>query len=467
MMTNQIDNAYLVAIFILIVLALVSWFALGKLHGQQFQVLTLEELHSRTPKDFELFCKNLFQHMGFSVIHVGRSGDGGVDLRCQSKKEGLTLVQCKRWLNTKVSPAKVRELVGAAHNADARTAYLVTTGKFTKQAEREAEQTRKPPTMKTINGAELLYLEYEISKRAQHSWALLLLKSIWNCFWFVIRRIVRLAQTRWQRQPSRSHEPLEQQEPMRRYSSRMGEAAVRTFKAPRTLDKFIGHREVVENLGVAIGAALRRGEPLDHVLLHGPEGVGKKTLAQVIANEMGSQITHTSGPALEKPGDIVGLLSNLERGDVIFFDEIHCLSHTVEEYLYSGMEDFSLDLVTGQGPKARSLRYRLEHFTLIGATTGLGLLSTRLRGSFGIIHHLDPYRDEDVVELVIRAAEPLGITIGANEAMELARHSNSNLNTASGLLRRARDYAQVGGVKHITAELLDVVFQHAATIESL
>ncbi len=222
---------------------------------------------------------------------------------------------------------------------------------------------------------------------------------------------------------------------------------------PRTLDEYIGQFDVKENLRVAIAAARGREEPLDHVLFHGPPGLGKTTLAHIIANEMGSSITHTSGPALEKPGDIVGLLSNLERGDVIFIDEIHRLSHTVEEYLYSGMEDYSVDIVTGQGPKARSLRYRLEHFTLIGATTRAGMLSAPLRDRFGIVAHLDFYTDAELAEVVRRSARLLDATIEDDAALEIARRARGTPRVANRLLRRVRDYAEVKGTGRITTDV--------------
>ncbi|MBI2885780.1 MAG: Holliday junction branch migration DNA helicase RuvB [Chloroflexi bacterium] len=224
---------------------------------------------------------------------------------------------------------------------------------------------------------------------------------------------------------------------------------------PRTLAEYVGQAEVVENLGVGITAARRRGEPLDHVLFHGPPGLGKTTLAHIVATEMGAQITHTSGPALEKPGDIVGLLSNLDPGEVIFIDEIHRLSHTVEEYLYSAMEDFSVDLVTGQGPRARSLRYRLEHFTLIGATTQAGLLSAPLRDRFGIVCHLDFYSDEELAQVVLRSARLLGAPAGEEAAQELARRARGTPRVANRLLRRVRDYAEVYHGGAITLAVVD------------
>ncbi len=235
----------------------------------------------------------------------------------------------------------------------------------------------------------------------------------------------------------------------------VAESALLWSLRPRILDEYIGQQAVVENLRIAIAAARGREEPLDHVLFHGPPGLGKTTLAHIIAQEMGVPIMHTSGPALEKPGDIVGLLSNLERGEVIFIDEVHRLSHTVEEYLYSAMEDFSVDLVTGQGPKARSLRYRLEHFTLIGATTRAGLLSAPLRDRFGIVSHLDFYSDEELAQVAMRSARLLETAIDNEAALELARRARGTPRVVNRLLRRVRDYAEVQGDGRITLEVAD------------
>ncbi len=235
----------------------------------------------------------------------------------------------------------------------------------------------------------------------------------------------------------------------------VAESALLWSLRPRILDEYIGQKAVVENLRIAITAARGREEPLDHVLFHGPPGLGKTTLAHIISQEMGAPIMHTSGPALEKPGDIVGLLSNLERGEVIFIDEVHRLSHTVEEYLYSAMEDFSVDLVTGQGPKARSLRYRLEHFTLIGATTRAGLLSAPLRDRFGIVSHLDFYSDEELAQVAMRSARLLETAIDNEAALELARRARGTPRVVNRLLRRVRDYAEVQGDGRITQEVAD------------
>jgi Holliday junction DNA helicase RuvB len=228
---------------------------------------------------------------------------------------------------------------------------------------------------------------------------------------------------------------------------------------PHSLAEYIGQKDVVTNLLVAITAAKQRGEPLDHVLFHGPPGLGKTTLAHIIANEMGATITHTSGPALEKPGDIVGLLSNVESGEVVFIDEIHRLSRTVEEYLYSAMEDFSVDIITGQGPKARSLRYRLERFTLIGATTRAGYLSAPLRDRFGIVAHLDFYTDEELALVVSRSARLLGTPVDPAAALEIARRSRGTPRVANRLLRRVRDYAQVQGDGTVTLAVAQLALE--------
>ncbi len=228
---------------------------------------------------------------------------------------------------------------------------------------------------------------------------------------------------------------------------------------PTSLVEYIGQQEIVDNLKVAITAAQQRGEPLDHVLFHGPPGLGKTTLAHIIANEMGAHITHTSGPALEKPGDIVGLLSNVEAGEVVFIDEIHRLSRTVEEYLYSAMEDFSVDIIAGQGPKARSLRYRLERFTLIGATTRAGNLSAPLRDRFGIVAHLDFYTDDELAAVVTRSAQLLETPLATEAALEVARRSRGTPRVANRLLRRVRDYAQVHGDGRVTLDLAQIALK--------
>ncbi len=224
---------------------------------------------------------------------------------------------------------------------------------------------------------------------------------------------------------------------------------------PRTLSEYIGQSEVVESLRIALTAARSRREPLEHVLFHGPPGLGKTTLAHIIAQEMGTKITHTSGPALEKPLDIVGILSNLEAGEILFIDEIHRISRTIEEYLYSAMEDFQVDFVYGKGAYAKTLPYQLKRFTLIGATTRAGLLSAPLRDRFGMTYHLDYYSPEELTRVVERSARILAVRIDQEGAQEIARRSRGTPRIANRLLRRVRDFAEVtaGGV--ITQKIAD------------
>ena len=212
---------------------------------------------------------------------------------------------------------------------------------------------------------------------------------------------------------------------------------------PKTLDECIGQTKVVEGLRISIQAAKERSESLDHVLLHGPPGLGKTTLANVIAQEMGANIVTTSGPALERGGDLMGILTNLQTGDVLFIDEIHRLSRAVEEFLYPAMEDFCVNFVIEKGAHARTLRYQLRPFTLVGATTRAGLLSSPLRERFGIFHHLDFFSVDDLVMVVRRSASILGISITEDGAMTIARCSRGTPRIANRLLRRVRDYSQV------------------------
>lgn len=225
---------------------------------------------------------------------------------------------------------------------------------------------------------------------------------------------------------------------------------------PRNMGEYVGQSQVVESLGIAIDAARKRGEPLDHVLFHGPPGLGKTTLAHIVAREMGAEITHTSGPAVEKPLDIVGILSNLQPGEVLFIDEIHRLPHTVEEYLYSAMEDFQVDFVYGKGAYAKTLPFQLQRFTLVGATTRAGLLTAPLRDRFGISYHLDFYSPEELTEVVTRSAAILGVEIDQDGAQEIARRARGTPRVANRLLRRVRDYAQVKGQGVIGKEVADV-----------
>ncbi len=219
---------------------------------------------------------------------------------------------------------------------------------------------------------------------------------------------------------------------------------------PRLLDEYIGQDRIRENLQVAIAAAKQRGEPLDHVLLHGPPGLGKTTLAYVIANEMGVQVRATSGPAIEKAGDLVGIVTNLAANEVLFIDEIHRMSPAVEEILYPALEDYEVDIVIGQGPSARTVKMRLERFTLIGATTRTGLLTSPLRSRFGITHRLEFYAPADLEEIIRRSARILSVPIDEAAAVEIARRARGTPRIANRLLRRVRDYAQVRATGTIT-----------------
>ena len=225
---------------------------------------------------------------------------------------------------------------------------------------------------------------------------------------------------------------------------------------PRTLREYVGQSRVVESLGMAIAAAKTRGEPLEHVLFHGPPGLGKTTLAHIISREMGAEMVHTSGPAQERPLDIVGVLSNLSEAEVLFIDEIHRLPHTVEEYLYSAMEDFQVDFVTGKGAYARTLPFQLKRFTLIGATTRAGLLTPPLRDRFGMVYHLDFYSTEELTEVVMRSSQILEVGVDREGAREIAGRSRGTPRVANRLLRRVRDYAQVKRGGRIDREVADV-----------
>ena len=222
---------------------------------------------------------------------------------------------------------------------------------------------------------------------------------------------------------------------------------------PRKLDEYIGQDRVRENLQVAIAAARQRGEPLDHVLLHGPPGLGKTTLAYVIGNELDVPVRATSGPAIEKPGDLVGIVTNLAPREVLFIDEIHRMSPAVEEILYPALEDYEVDIVIGQGPSARTVKMRLERFTLIGATTRTGLLTSPLRSRFGITHRLEFYTAADLEEIVRRSARILAVPIDDAAAGEIARRARGTPRIANRLLRRVRDYAQVRADGTITLDV--------------
>ena len=222
---------------------------------------------------------------------------------------------------------------------------------------------------------------------------------------------------------------------------------------PRSLDEYIGQDRVRDNLAVSIAAARGRHEALDHVLLYGPPGLGKTTLAYVIGNEMGVAVRATAGPVIEKPGDLAAMLTNLQQHEVLFIDEIHRLAPAIEEILYPAMEDYELDIVIGQGPSARSVKVPVQRFTLIGATTRAGLLSAPLRGRFGIVHRLDFYEEHDIHEIVHRSAHILGVHVDDAAGHEIARRSRGTPRIANRLLRRVRDYAQVRADGRITLEV--------------
>jgi len=231
---------------------------------------------------------------------------------------------------------------------------------------------------------------------------------------------------------------------------RRGDEALDLSLRPKTLIEYIGQEKIKQNLDITIAAAKKRGEPIEHVLLYGAPGLGKTTLAHVIANEIGANIRVTSGPAIEKSGDLAAILTNLEAGDILFIDEIHRLNKNVEEILYPAMEDYALDIIMGKGPSARTLRLDLPHFTIIGATTLASLLSAPLRDRFGVTHHLNFYETEDIEKIIKRSAGILGTEVAEEAKQAIATRSRRTPRIANRLLKRVRDYCEVKGDGRIT-----------------
>ncbi|MFA6379108.1 MAG: Holliday junction branch migration DNA helicase RuvB, partial [Candidatus Omnitrophota bacterium] len=231
---------------------------------------------------------------------------------------------------------------------------------------------------------------------------------------------------------------------------------------PSKLDDFIGQHDLVEGLKVSLQAAKQRGECIEHMLFSGPPGLGKTSLAYIIAHEMNTRITVTSGPAIDRAGDFIGILTNLGQGDVLFIDEIHRLSKTVEEFLYPAMESFQIDFIVDKGPYAKTIKFNLKPFTLIGATTRSGLLASPLRDRFGIFHHLDFYQTEDLQQIIVNSAKKLAVVLDADAAKEIARRARGTPRIANRLLRRVRDFAQV---KTKTGQItLDIVLKAMGTL---
>lgn len=218
---------------------------------------------------------------------------------------------------------------------------------------------------------------------------------------------------------------------------------------PKKFTEFVGHKDIVDNLKIAIQATKQRKEPLEHVLLSGPPGLGKTSLAHIISHEMGAKITATSGPAIERAGDLIGILTNLEVGDILFIDEIHRMSKVVEEFLYPAMESFQIDFVIDKGPYAKTIKFNLKPFTLIGATTRTGLLAAPLRGRFGIFYSLDFYKIEELAKIIKNSSALLAVQIDEDACLEIARRARGTPRIANRLLRRVRDYAQVLKIKQV------------------
>ncbi|MFH0779081.1 MAG: Holliday junction branch migration DNA helicase RuvB [Candidatus Eisenbacteria bacterium] len=237
------------------------------------------------------------------------------------------------------------------------------------------------------------------------------------------------------------------------------EVALDTALRPGSLDEFVGQNHLKENLRVFLQAAVQRGEALDHILFHGPPGLGKTTLANIIANEMGVEITHTTGPVIERPADLAGLLTNLTERAVLFIDEIHRLNHVVEEYLYPAMEDFKIDIMIDRGPSARSVRLNLQHFTLAGATTRAGMITSPLRARFGMTCRVGYYDKEELHRIVKRSAKIIGVDINEDGASEIAGRSRGTPRIANRLLRRVRDFAQIKAGGKITKPVAEDALQ--------
>jgi len=249
--------------------------------------------------------------------------------------------------------------------------------------------------------------------------------------------------------------------PIDRFGETEEDVVLNISLRPQRFTEFVGQKEITDNLKVCITATKQRREPLEHILLSGPPGLGKTSLAHIIAHEMGTKITATSGPAIERAGDLIGILTNLEKGDILFIDEIHRLSKVVEEFLYPAMESFQIDFVIDKGQYARTIKFNLKPFTLVGATTRTGLLTAPLRGRFGIFYHLDFYLIDDLARIIKHSAKILGMNIDEEGALEIARRSRGTPRVANRLLRRIRDYAQVSKINKVN---LDVA---AGTLDEL
>jgi len=249
------------------------------------------------------------------------------------------------------------------------------------------------------------------------------------------------------------HKIFESNKPVDKVQETEEDVVLNISLRPRKFTEFVGQKDIVDNLKICLTAAKQRKEPLEHVLLNGPPGLGKTSLAHIIAHEMNTKITATSGPAIERAGDLIGILTNLESGDILFIDEIHRLSKVVEEFLYPAMESFQIDFVIDKGQYARTIKFNLKPFTLVGATTRTGLLAAPLRARFGIFYHLDFYLIEDLARIIKHSAKILGMNIDDEAAQEIARRARGTPRVANRLLRRIRDYAQVSKIQKVNLEV--------------